>query len=60
MSKYKVTSAFCGKYTIHLPYTLTVHTFENKYASVIVDKAVADEFERTSGFIVEELQDSED
>ena len=57
MSKYKVTSALCGKYTIYLPYTQTKHTFENKYASVIVDKAVADEFERTTGFIVEEVED---
>lgn len=56
MKKFKITSALIGSKTVNLPYTTRTYTFANKGASVIVTELEAEEFEKMSGFLVEEVE----
>ncbi|MBU5281891.1 hypothetical protein KQI13_09850 [Anaerostipes hadrus] len=56
MKKFKITSALIGSKTVNLPYTTSTYTFTNKGASVIVNETEAEEFEKMSGFLVEEIE----
>lgn len=56
MKKFKITSALIGSKTVNLPYTTSTYTFTNKGASVIVTESEAEEFEKMSGFLVEEVE----